>query len=205
MPDEQVPDYLEPYQAAARRHGAGFGSLLWASPATQAARFAALVRAADPAGRSVLDVGCGRADFLDYCVAAGRAPAEYYGLEAVPALADAAARKPHANMTILRGDFIAEPVRMFVGAEVVAISGALNTLDTRNFYATVRTAFAATAHALAFNFLSSPLLAAAPYLVWHPAAEVLKFARSLDRDADVRVLDNYLDGDTTIAIAKADD
>ena len=33
-------DYLGPYQRATERHGAGFESLLWASPATQEARHA---------------------------------------------------------------------------------------------------------------------------------------------------------------------
>src|SRR5688572_20626498 len=60
--------YLEPYVRAAARHGEGFGSLLWASPQTQGARFDALMRLCEFGGRNVLDVGCGRADFLDHLI-----------------------------------------------------------------------------------------------------------------------------------------
>ena len=56
--------YLQPYLKAAERHGAGFGSLLWASPETQASRFDAVERLGRLHGKSILDVGCGRADLL---------------------------------------------------------------------------------------------------------------------------------------------
>src|SRR5687767_15928369 len=84
------PSYLRPYRAAARAHGAGFGTLLWASPQTQAVRFDAICRLADLRGKSVLDVGCGRADLLEHLVARGIEPADYVGIEAVDELARAA-------------------------------------------------------------------------------------------------------------------
>ena len=80
------------------------------------------------------------------------------------------------------------------------ISGSLNTLDTSTFYTTIRRAFDAAAEVLVFNFLDSPSLAAASYLTWHRRDDVLAFARSLSKD--VRVLSDYLDGDSTIAIGK---
>src|SRR5437868_1227064 len=61
-----APDYLEPYLDAARTHGGGFGSLLWASPQTQAARFQAIHRIIDLSGARVLDAGCGRADLPEF-------------------------------------------------------------------------------------------------------------------------------------------
>src|SRR5205085_11899167 len=83
------PEYLQPYLSAVRRHGRGFGSLLWASPHTQAARFDAFVRLCALEGRSILDAGCGRADLLDFLLARGIRPDHYTGLEAVDTLADA--------------------------------------------------------------------------------------------------------------------
>ena len=99
--------YLVPYLRAAAAHGAGFGSLLWASPDTQAARFEAFTRLWDFNGQSLLDAGCGRADFLESLEARGIRPADYIGIEAVPELADAAERKAgrsRAQSTILRAD-----------------------------------------------------------------------------------------------------
>src|SRR3954447_15191682 len=63
--------YLTPYLRAAAFYRDGFGSLLWASPETQAVRFEAIQRLAHLDGKSVLDVGCGRADLYDFLHARG--------------------------------------------------------------------------------------------------------------------------------------
>lgn len=198
-----APPYLAPYLRAANWHGGGFGALLWASPATQAARFDAIRRAHDLGGKSILDVGCGRADFIDFLRARGVRPADYIGIEAVDALAAAAAAKAGAGVQVVRADFIRDPARLFVGADVVVVSGSLNTADDAAFYATLRRAFDAAAEALVFNFLSSPLLAAADYLAWRRPRDVAAFARDLS--PDVRVLDDYLEGDCTFAVVKPRD
>jgi SAM-dependent methyltransferase len=197
------PAYLAPYLRAAQLHGGGFGSLLWASPFTQAARFEAIRRlAGDLAGRSVLDVGCGRADLLDFLIARGATPATYVGVEAVAELAAAAREKDHGpcRRTIVEADFVTEPARLFVGADVVVLSGSLNTAEDETFYATLRTAYAAAGERLVFNFLASPNLAAADYLRWRRPADVLAFARGLSRE--VRSLEDYLPGDCTVALGK---
>jgi SAM-dependent methyltransferase len=155
---ETAPNYLAPYLTAASRHGAGFSSLLWASPHTQAVRFAALTRMVGLNGKSLLDVGCGRADLLDFLLERKIKPAHYVGLEGVTALADAAEAKNHKDAMIVRADFVREPLRMFVAADVVYFSGSLNTLDPQTFYATIRSAFDAAAEMLVFKL---PLLAAA--------------------------------------------
>src|SRR2546423_362515 len=104
-----APDYLQPYLNATRRYGAGFGSLLWASPRTQAVRFQTLLRAVDVTDLTVLDVGCGRGDLLVYMLNRGIYPRSYIGLEAVEALAGAAEAKRLPNCRIVRGDFVHDP------------------------------------------------------------------------------------------------
>lgn len=191
-------EYLEPYRAAARRHGAGFGSLLWASRQTQVVRFEAMERIVEFEGRRVLDVGCGRADFLDFLIERGVTVESYVGIEGVAELAEAARAKGREGVQIIEADFVAEPHRMFVGAEVVAISGALNTMVAAEFYATLRRAFEAASEALVFNFLSSERLAGASYLAWHPIEEVMGFVGTLS--GRVMVLEDYLPGDCTVAV-----
>jgi SAM-dependent methyltransferase len=195
-----IPRYLQPYASAAQRHGSGFGALLWASPATQEARFAAFTMLADFNGRSILDVGCGRADLLDFLLSRGIVPEHYVGLEAIEPLAAAADAKHLRNALIVRGDFVREPQRLFVAADIVLISGALNTLDTLDFYKTIRRCYEAATDALLFNFLDSPRLSGAAYLTWHHRNEVLAFCRSLSRD--VREAGDYIDGDRTVALWK---
>jgi SAM-dependent methyltransferase len=196
--------YLLPYLKAAERHGPGFSSLLWASPQTQAARFDAIRRLGDLDGKSILDVGCGRADLLDFLISRGVCPADYTGIEAVEALAaaaeDACVRWAGVAARVVRADFIREPLRLFAGADVVVFSGSLNTIDDGPFYTTIRRAFEATAERLVFNFLSSTYLAGAEYLRWRRPEDALKFASTLT--ADVRALEDYLPGDFTIAMTK---
>src|SRR5688572_2349212 len=192
--------YLRPYLDAAAAHGAGFQSLLWASPQTQAVRFEAILRITDLSGKSILDVGCGRADLLAHLLNSGVRLADYVGIEAVDALADAAEAKRLPGATIVRADFVAEPVRLFAGAGVVVFSGSLNTADDTVFYSTLARAFDAATEALVFNFLSSTSLAGQPHLYWRRAGDVTRFARSLS--SDVRTLDDYLSGDTTVRVGR---
>lgn len=194
-------EYLEPYRAAARRHGAGFGALLWASQRTQGVRFEALVRAAEFEGRRVLDVGCGRGDLLDFMDSQGIRVASYVGIEGVAELAAAARGKEREDVQIIEADFVAEPARMFVGAQVVAISGALNTMGAEAFYRTIRRAYEAASEVLVFNFLCSERLAGASYLSWHRLEEVLGVVGTFSRE--VRVVEDYLEGDCTVAVGKA--
>lgn len=196
--------YLQPYRDAARVYGAGFGSLLWASPQTQAVRFDAIRRIVDLHGRSVLDVGCGRADLLEHLLDRGVRPADYIGIEAVDELAAAAEAKQLPGATIVRADFVAEPVRLFVGADVVVFSGSLNTADDSVFYATLARAWEAAAEALVFNFLCSPLLAGREYLFWRRADDVTRFSGTLGA-ASVGTADDYLPGDMTVRVRRDDE
>jgi hypothetical protein len=192
--------YLEPYFSAARTHGAGFGSLLWASPATQAARFDAIRRIVDLTRKSVLDVGSGRADFLEYLLNQGIRPMDYVGIEAVDALADAAEHKRLPRCVIIRADFVAEPLRLFVGADAVVFSGSLNTADDSVFYPALRHGFDAATEALVFNFLDSAQLAGQPHLYFRDPHVVRRFAETLS--PRVSVLSDYLEGDTTVCVRK---
>src|SRR5258705_2635616 len=123
------------------------------------------------------------------------------GMEAVDELADAAVRKLADDVRIIRADFVRGPERMFVGADVVIFSGSLNTADDEVFYATLRRAYDAAAEALVFNYLCSPMLAGMSYLAWRRPEDVLRFARGLG-GSDVRTLDDYLEGDCTVAVVK---
>jgi hypothetical protein len=196
----ETPSYLRPYVNAAKHHGAGFGTLLWASPRTQAARFKVLLGAVNIEGQKLLDVGCGRADLLEYILQAGALPAMYVGLEALVELAEAAEVKRLRDCMIVRGDFVREPRLLDVGADVVIFCGSLNTLDEQQFQSALAAGFAAAGRSLVFNFLSSPKLAASPFLFWRRIESVLAMAGRLSDD--VRIWQDYLDGDATVAIGK---
>ena len=194
------PTYLRPYVAAARRHGGTFRSLLWESRAAQKARFHALARVCDFEGRSILDVGCGRADLLDYLLSRRIRPSHYTGLEAVESLANAARLKKRADSKIIRADFIADSRAMGVGADILVFSGSLTMLGSGAFFATLRKAYRAAGREVAFNFLASPLLAGEAYLHWHRPMVVRRFAEALG--GEVVMLQDYLEGDCTVRVRK---
>jgi SAM-dependent methyltransferase len=200
MPEEAAATYLEPYVRAARQWGAGFQALLWASTKTQRARFEAIRRIHPLAGKSVLDAGCGRADLMAYLLDRGTPPADYVGLEAVETLAAAAESRHYPDTRIVRGDFVRDPARLFVGADVIVFSGSLNTMAGDLFYGTLRRAYDATAEAVVFNFLASPGLAGKDFLVWHRRQDVMSFAH--DTADAVLALADYLPGDCTVAMIK---
>jgi SAM-dependent methyltransferase len=192
--------YLEPYLVAAERHGGAFESLLWANPRTQAIRFAVLAQRANFNARVLLDAGCGRADLLDYLLSCGVQPLQYIGLEAVPALADAAQRKNQPALELIRGDFVERPELLQQDADVIVFSGSLNTLSAEQFYATLTAAWNSARQQVAFNFLCSPRLAAGKHLVWHAASEVTAFGRRLG--AHILADDSYRNGDCTLVFGK---
>jgi SAM-dependent methyltransferase len=190
------PAYLAPYLAAARKHGSGFRSLLWASPQTQAVRFRAVAQSVDMMGKRILDVGCGRGDLYSFLTDHGIVPHEYIGIEGVPDLARAA--RAQTGATIIEADFIAEPARMFVGSDVICIVGSLNTVtDDAAFEETLRHALQAASEAVVVNFLCDATRAGAAHLRFRSTDEV---ADMLSRHGAQRVDVNagYLSGDATV-------
>jgi hypothetical protein len=195
------PAYLEPYIRASRRHGQGFGSLLWASPRTQAARFRAILKCCDFADRTIVDAGCGRADFLDYLLKLDIRPRKYVGIEAMEPMAAAAEMKRHPVATIIRADFVCNPQILDQGADIILFCGSLNTLSAFDFYLALTAAWKMTGKFLVFNFLSSKKLAKADHLTWHDKDEVARFAKGLTDG--IVVLDDYMQGDCTIGLNRS--
>ncbi len=199
-PGDPIPFYLTPYLEARRQGVKGFHALLWSSREGQRLRFEAIARGVALAGRTILDVGCGRADLLAYLLAEGIAPAHYTGLEAVPEAIRSARRRRFERCRIVEGDFVRDPGTMAVGAEVVIFSGSLNTLTRPQFYRALTAAWAAAGRALAFNFLSSRFWCGEDWLTWHRQQTVLAFCRSLG--GEPRAEAGYLPGDCTVVMER---
>lgn len=189
---------MQPYLEASRRYGGGFGTLLWASAHTQKLRFEALTRLVDFRDKTVLDVGAGRGDLLEHLLERGIRPGHYYALEGVEALAEAVEQRKWADCTVVRADFVTEPQRMFVGAEVVVFSGSLNTLEPELAFEVLRRAYDAAGESLVFNFLSAPTLAAAKHLHWHTQEAMGEFVAGLSGEAIW--LEDYLEGDCSVCV-----
>ncbi len=151
------PKYLRPYQLAERLHGADFRATLWNSRESQRLRFQVLAETFPLAGRRVLDAGCGLGDLLEFLEQSGSAPAHYVGVDALESVIAEARRRTFATPAEFRhGDLVADPDLLAVGQpEVIVISGTLNTLTGRQFYATLERAYRSADQCLLFNFLST--------------------------------------------------
>ena len=192
-------DYLRPYLRATRHGRGGFNGLLWENPRAQALRFEVLAKACRMHRRSILDIGCGRADLLEFLLARGIRPSQYIGVEAVAALARAARRKKRPDCRILEADFTTD-ASAWVEADVLVFSGSLNTFTSRRFFATLGRAHRVARSEMAFNFLASPCLAGADFLHWHRPHVVRAFAERLG--GEVAAFDDYIEGDCTIRVRK---
>jgi SAM-dependent methyltransferase len=198
--DDEVPFYLYPYHDARRQGAKGFDALLWSNREGQRLRFDAIARSFPLAGMRLLDVGCGRADLLGHLLDRGIVPAHYTGVEIIPATVRAARRKKYERCAIVAADFVREPEKLRVGADVVIFSGSLNTLSPPQFHDTLRAAWEAAGQALVFNFLSSQFWCGEDWLTWYRLPDVLDFCRSLGGEPS---FDNgYLHGDCTIAVRR---
>ncbi|MFI4897030.1 MAG: hypothetical protein ACIARR_04310 [Phycisphaerales bacterium JB059] len=161
------PAYLRPYQEAVEAFGPRFEALLWNRPETQRVRFEALVSMLELEGRTLADLGCGRADLAAFLRDRGIAYGRYLGVEGVHELCEAC--RVWARVEGLRDcvfherDFVADE-RVFGhlvrdgGASVLVFSGSLNTLDPAHARRVLDRAWdavrAVPGGTLAFNFLS---------------------------------------------------
>lgn len=163
--------YLRPYRDAVRDFGTGFEALLWNSERMQRRRFEVFAEAIDLRGRTIADMGAGRADLLAFLVERGVSCRAYLGVEGVEQLREfcVARAKEHASEALWGGALF--PLADFVEEELIfqrlvrehrtdtfIFSGSLNTLGEAIARKALHRAWVAlervSGGVLAFNFLS---------------------------------------------------
>ncbi len=220
MLGKKKPDrsYLQPYEDATRRGGAGFESQLWMSRDAQDTRFGVLCDLGRFDGRVVADLGCGVGDFPIYIQAhrPDAFPKSYIGIEGVHAMAVHARERIEGEgigRTLIEvGDFVADEslpdlLVSDAGAEVFVFSGSLNTLAQERALVVLGRFWDALARSgrgtLIFNFLSfyhnADRTPANPPAVRFDPVEMLRWA--IERTPLVQLRHEYLGGhDATIVM-----
>ena len=209
MTDRDDKAYLQPYTEAVKQFGAGFEATLWNNPAAQRLRFDVMIDLAGIRDARVLDVGCGPGDLAARLLEREIPFTGYVGIDAMPEMIEAAARRDLPGCRFVAGDAVADPALLSTGdPDYTCISGTLNTMDDETAQKLVADAFAASAEAVVFNFLSTrhhPRFAGrdtAPARRRDPVAW-LDFALGLS--SRVAFTQAYLDGhDATIMVGKGD-
>ena len=175
--------YLDPYREAARAHGDAFGVTLWASRGSQLRRFAHFTRVLDFTSRRVLDLGCSRGDLAGYLIEHHHQYDAYLGVDALGSILDAARDRGLPRATFLHADPLRDPgVLRDADADVIVLSGTLNTMDWPIARRLLADAWAATQDVLLFNFLPDTASAEAPPQSYParrlPTLDVLQWAFS---------------------------
>jgi SAM-dependent methyltransferase len=148
---------VERYTRRLREYGEDPRTLGWDTRAHQWARFAAVVDAVDLQGRSVLDIGCGLADFRLFLQERGIAPASYAGIDINDDLL-AVSRRRFPEARFERRNVVVEPYPEPV-CDVAIMLGLVNfrlhNLDNYEYAArAIDAAFAACREALVVDMLS---------------------------------------------------
>ena len=177
---------IDRYSTRLRRFGADPRALGWDRKESQSARFEAAARAVSFAGRSVLDIGCGLADFGDFLHADRiRAPCSYSGVDINPDLIEVC-RQRHPTDTFEVRNVLCQPF----GEEqwdIVTMFGLLN-LRFREFsneeYARefITEAFRICGEALIVDMLSARTDVAYPpedFVYYYQPTTMLNFALGL--------------------------
>ncbi|MEO0588162.1 MAG: hypothetical protein AAF078_11025 [Planctomycetota bacterium] len=200
--------YLEPYRRAAAQRGAGFEATLWHSREGQRLRFAVMAEMVGGlSGRRVLDAGCGPADFAAWMLDHGQDYAAYRGVDGVAEVVEHARGRGLARADFVAGDFVADGSLLGGwGAEVVTLSGTLNTMSDAMAIEVLESAWAAAGRALVFNFLSDTC-EPARRVVGEPARRlptVRLLGWAMERTPVVRFRQDYFAGghDATIAMMR---
>jgi len=188
------------HQTLIERHGAGTTRALgWQKIEGQSARFDTLCQIGDLSGHSVLDAGCGHADFFPF-LNKRFSSVSYYGCEQIPDLLQVASQryKRATNVVLLPGNFLDEAMPI---TDFVLVSGSLNyrQSDANFVYNSIKTLFAKCRIALGFNLLSGGVESSTVLTAYHPD-DILDFCRTLSKRVQFHV--GYWPDDFTVFVYK---
>ena len=195
MKKEQRKRIVDRHRDSLKRHGYHPNALYWSSREIQEIRFRVLVEIGIEFGDSLLDVGCGFADYKSWITGQGR-DVSYTGIDLSPDLIRVAQEK-HPDAILLCGE-LSDFDFASASFDWVVLSGALNEqLHDEGAYARhmISSMFDLCRKGVAFNLLDARHLNAHDLHSFYPE-EIINYCSNLS--LHVKVIDDYLDNDFTI-------
>lgn len=184
------------YKPLLEKFGSSYQAVNWGSAYGQELRFKILLEVADVAKGSILDVGCGVGQLVEYLQANSFA-GTYCGVDLLPEMVKtAAARYPHhdfAVIDVLQGDRLPQ-------ADFVFGSGLFYIGNQEIMERTVQSMFASCHKAAAFNTLSTWASEKEAGEFYADPGTTLEFCRQLT--PWVRLRHDYMEHDFTVYMYK---
>lgn len=185
---------LARYQTRYFELGVSPQTLGWGKASDQQERFTALINNYAFHGETILDIGCGFADFYEFLKSKGIL-CNYIGVDIIPEFL-ACARKKFPDAAFIQANFMLESSRL-PRADVVITNGTLNfkqTLINNMEYTSdfMKLAYEKADKAVIMDFLSTYRTKDYPkeeQVFYHDPSEVLKMAFRYTND--VKLIHNY--------------
>jgi ubiquinone/menaquinone biosynthesis C-methylase UbiE len=185
----------------AKKYGNSIHSLAWESDYTQRMRFNVFTEIAPLEGMSVLDVGCGKADYYDYFLR-NNIDVEYFGVDCSAEMIRIA-KKLHPEINVFYRDFFNEA--HYPEIDYAFASGVANvtTPDNKNYMESmIRKMYSLARKGVGVNMLSShaPDSGNEAGIHFYVPEKLLNFALSITPDVILR--HDYLPNDFTLYLYK---
>ncbi len=185
------------YKASLKKYGATAQGLHWSSSQTQQIRFMQLMQLLPESMEhySMIDAGCGFADFYLFLQEKGRKPLCYTGVDCMEEMVKEARKR--TPCTILKRNILTDRL---IPADFYCCSGAMNTLAPFETQLFIRRCYDAATYGFVFNILHGVREDRIYNYVQREAVEAIAAALN----ATCRIVTGYLDRDMSVALYKRD-
>lgn len=177
---------IERYNERLTSLGETAQALGWRDSAQQKLRFRLLAEIGPLAGRSILDIGCGFGDLLEYVTESGAQEVAYTGTDLNPSLIEVAQKK-HPSGTFHATTDLSQFADE--SQDYVFLSGLFNFKIENNtgfMHDTIRESFRIARCGVSFNLLGSYVDFKEDHLFYHDEKEVFHFTKTLTRFVTLR-------------------
>ena len=180
------------YYKAYKNHGVSAKGLKWSSKERQYLRFEVLIDflKKDLKDSSLLDIGSGYGDLINYLQENSIYPNKYLGIDCEDFILDIA-KKRFPNSNFLKLNFLEDELPKF---DYVVLSGALNILPKEEFLLGIEKCFEASKKGFVFNFLTKS------FVHGLSSFDIYMYCQTLSGDLEIK--NDYLDNDFTIYMKK---
>jgi SAM-dependent methyltransferase len=193
-----IPHFIKFHRNQSANNADDYHALGWRSPESQLLRFKALTSGMDLQYSSILDVGCGYADFKTFLDKSFDG-VSYTGIDLVPEFVHEAARRFASDRfcSFIHGDFFITPL---TEVDYVFSCGALcyRNTDPEFVYKMIRNMWNTGNKGIAFNLLNKAVFPKHPLLVGYDKDEVLDYCQLLT--SNIIVEEGYLPDDFIIKL-----